>query len=187
MHTHGNRQTGQPATTRSRFRRIIWPGGLLAMIGALVCVDVTMLVISSGDPSFAVVEVDGDPSEAWNRSAQQRAASERLGWNAELAVAPADAAEADLGTLRVVLTDRDQEPLRGMDLEATGYHLARAADRQQLLFTAVEGIPGAYEASIDLNRAGIWRFELVGVRAGQRFQTRIDRMIQSQDAGRVAS
>jgi len=69
------------APHRRTFRQwMVWPGGLIAMIVAIVIVDVTMLTIATGDKTFALAEVDGDPSAAWNRHREQQRRNDELGW-----------------------------------------------------------------------------------------------------------
>ena len=159
---------------RSLLQRLLWPWGLVAMVTALVCVDVTMLVLASGDPSFAVATVDGDPSEAWNARRRQEARNEALGWDAQLDVdLPAGA--SPVAVLR--LLDAAGNPVIDATVSLTAFHHARAADRVKTVLLAVAEAPGTYRGSIRIAREGRWAFEIDCAAGDERFTSDQERFI----------
>lgn len=155
------------APHRRTFRQwMVWPGGLIAMIVAIVIVDVTMLTIATGDKTFALAEVDGDPSAAWNRHREQQRRNDELGWQLDLRVDM----PAGRDPLAVVeLRDAAGHPLEGATVSLVAFHHARAAERLRAVLTPVEDEPGTYRGSVRMTRDGRWAFELDAVVGDDRF------------------
>ncbi len=170
--------TRSPSTSstprRSVLQRLLWPWGLVAMVGALVCVDVTMLVLASGDPSFAVATVDGDPSEAWNARRRQEARNDELGWDVRLDV-DLPAGNTPVAVLRLV--DAHGDPVTDATVSLTAFHHARAADRLKAVLLADADAPGTYRGSIRIAREGRWAFEIDCAAGDARFTSEQERFI----------
>jgi nitrogen fixation protein FixH len=150
-----------PTVRRTWRQRLIWPGGLIFMVMALVTVDVTMFMVASGDPSFAVAEVDGDPSEAWNRQRAQERRNDELGWDAALRI---DLPIGEPAVAVVELRDAGGEPVTDATISLVAFHAARAANRLRAVLVADPDAPGVYRARLPVAREGHWSFSLACTR-----------------------
>ena len=153
MNDHIDTPTRTPRTFR---QKLVWPGMLFIMIGALVATDVTMVVIASNDPSFAVDKNYGEDGDGWEaRKELERAGAER-GWDVRSDLLINDFGQAEL---RVRLIDDEGYGIPDATIDVRAYHNARAAQKMEffLLPTADQG---HYVAAPQLDRSGRWTFDL---------------------------
>ncbi len=110
------------------------------------------------DPSHAVVEQYDDYDNRWEAAQQERSLNAALGWQAQLS--------ADHEHLVVKLTDALGKPV---DAEVTAkvFHKARAAEKQEVVFTSSE--PGLLVSELDMERSGMWRVRLTATRGHETF------------------
>ena len=117
------------------------------------CLWTVALSRVSGDPSHAVVDDYDRRALSWDEQRARREASARLGWNREVALQAGDP-----GTVSVVLTDADGNPVAAERVEVTIFHRAAAAQRQTVALERVA--PGTYVGHPRVDRSGLWRVEL---------------------------
>jgi len=110
------------------------------------------------DPSHAVVEQYDDYDNRWEAAQEERAINTALGWQAQLS--------ADREHMVVKLTDALGRPVEA-DVTAKVFHKARAAEKQEVVFTATE--PGLLVSELDMERSGMWRVRLTATRGDDTF------------------
>ena len=126
--------------------------------------------IVSNDPSHAVVEDYDKFATKWDETRADKSASDALGWQAQLS--------ADHARIVVKLTDAAGAPVEA-DLQAKVFHKARAAEVQEVVFSASE--PGLSIGEADLERSGHWRVRLIATRGEDVFTD-----VQDVTVGQVA-
>ena len=171
--TDGSEPAAGPVR-RTWKQRLIWPGGLIAMIVAIVIVDVTMLSIATRDRTFAVAQVDGDPSAAWNRKREQQRRNDALGWDAALRV---DLPAGKPPQAVLELHDAAGRPLENATISLVAFHNARAAERLKAVLVADADAPGTYRGSVRMRRDGWWTFELDATVGEDRFTLEEDQFL----------
>lgn len=143
-----------------------FPGILVLMVAALVTVDVTMIVVATGDESFAVSDHAGDQGEAWMAQRDQGRHNRWLGWRADVTV---DTPAGRDASVRYALRDRDGTPVSAATITVIGFHHARAADRRRTVLHEVAGDPGTYIGRLPMNRVGRWQLRVDVQAQGERF------------------
>lgn len=150
-------------------------GLLLCMLGGLI----TMAVVASSDPSFAVEPDYYQKAIHWDDHRAQQAANTRLGWKLNLDVQPESTA-AGQTRLQVDLADARGTPLTRAQLQVEAFHNARAA--QPFGGTMVETRPGVYSLTLPMRRAGVWEVRFTAQHRGERF-TDVVRLNLSPEGG----
>ncbi len=138
--------------------KVFWVGLIVSLLSMSVVIQVTAIILASGEPSFSVEDDYEGKAARWDEFAEQRELNSALGW--KVRIEPVEAAghrPAELYDVR--FTDSGGEPVGGLAVEVVAFHNARAARKQT--FEAFEIEPGRYRASIDVHRDGLWelRFE----------------------------
>jgi len=144
-----------------------WPWLLAAGLLGIVGVNVTMLFVAGSDANGSVVESDYyRKAVQWDSTMAQRAASDSLGWTAEISLSAASAGPG-AGSVNVLLTD------------STGAGVAGAAVRAVLIHNADAGRPielalrdegaGRYGATVPFQHSGRWEVRVNAERARERF------------------
>lgn len=147
----------------------LWPGMIFGLIGLNIGVVAVTIYAATSDRSFAVEPGYDVRALAWDEVAAQRRENARLGWSAT--VEPA----ADARTVLVRLTDAAGAPVRGAAVEMTAFASVRAADRTHAWADPSEDDgPGAYRASIDLARPGLWEFRITARRGADVFTANVE-------------
>jgi len=155
---------------KERRARWFWLSFILMFFAGQAVLWTYALNVVSNDPSHAIVEDYDSFATQWDESKADRAASDALGWHAEMS--------ADHERLVVKLTDTFGKPV---DAEVTAkiFHKARAAEVKEVLFTATE--PGILVGKVDMERGGHWRVRLTATRGPDVFTN-----IQDVTVGQVA-
>lgn len=149
------------AAAASRKAAWFWGALVVGLLGTQVLVGVGSVMIAIADPSASVVPDYYQKALAWDDEMARRAASEALGWEAEIDVSEG----ADLlgqRTLVLTLTDRDGRPLDGADVELRLFHHARASDPQRVELRGHGS--GRYSGTAVMRRAGLWQVDLAATR-----------------------
>lgn len=155
-------QSANQTVRRFSWWALVPVGLLLCMLGGLI----SMAVIASSDPSFAVEPDYYHKAVHWDDHQAQQAANARLGWKLNLDVQPASA-NAGNTRLEVDLADARGAPLTRAELQIEAFHNARAA--QPFGGTMVETRPGVYSLTLPMRRAGVWEVRLTARHRGERF------------------
>lgn len=156
--------------------RLMWPGCIFILVGALITVDVTMVIVANNRPSFAVHPTYNTDDASWTAQQQQQQVNARLGWT--VTVERADQS----GHIEIAAAARDHKPIEAANLTVRMYHKARAST--VLTITLIETQPGRYVGQLPLDRAGHWRCEIDLQHGDDRFLETKDVVIsETQQAG----
>jgi nitrogen fixation protein FixH len=154
----------------------------LALLVPLMILQITMLVISTNDPGFAVEENYYAKATAWDQQMAQVRHNKELGWRLKLEVDAQGATQLPHGLLlRASLTDAAGEPLTHARVSAVAFHNARAAAKQELQLGETE--PGIYASPIAIGRPGLWEVRSEVLRAGERFTQKEFIEVQASSLG----
>lgn len=159
---HGD---AQPASVTMR-KRLMMPAVVAGLLGGHVLFVVIAITLATSDRSFAVVPDYYQKAVDYDLHKAELAASEQLGWKAELL----PGAEVDTRGRRdilVLLHDGSGDPVTNAVIGVSCYHLARAGDPQS--FDLVEDMPGRYVGRVRMQREGFWQFELSAERGADKF------------------
>lgn len=152
-----------------------WPIGVVAILVATVASNISVIVLTRDDPSFAVEPDYYRKAVAWDSTQQRVAQSDALHWRLSAHVsAPDGEGVAGSRTLTIDLTDNAGAVVRNATLSGSLLHVARANDVQRVAFTENEA--GQYVVTVPMPRDGIWELRLAAQRQTDRFQetVRID-------------
>lgn len=151
-----------PAAAADR-RGLFWAMVPVVVLAAGVSGLVLVATIASDDPGFALERDYYQRAVTWNQQQAQWAENERLGYRlvASIIRSPTGAA------LVARVADRAGAPVRGAHVEVEAFANARSAARRTL--SLAEGEGGAYHASLDGARPGLWELRFTVVRDGERF------------------
>ncbi len=141
--------------------RLMWPGCVFILVGALVAVDVTMIIVANNRPSFAVHPHYNDADSSWDQQREQQEANTRLGWSTVV-----DRADID-GTFEIIVSNRIGDMITDADVTLRVFHRARARRILRVDLLATE--PGRYVGRLPLERAGHWECEVTVNRGDDRF------------------
>ena len=92
----------------------------------------------------------------WDEEKARMLKSQRLGWQATVLVDSA----ADIRGNRAItlqLSDQDQQPITGAQVELTAFHRARVANKQQIELSEIND--GVYAGQLQVNKGGNWQFD----------------------------
>lgn len=148
---------------KERRARLFWVSFILMFFAGQAVLWTFALNVVSHDPSHAVVEDYDSFATNWEESQTHKAASEALGWHAQLS--------ADHERIVVKLTDTLGKPVEA-EVRAKIFHKARAAEVQEVVFSTTE--PGLLVGTADLERSGLWRIRLTATRGPDVFMVTTD-------------
>lgn len=135
----------------------LWKWFPALLLGATVIFGAWRVALVLDDPSFAADEQAYAHGQAWDAELARRAATDELAWQLELAPPPASAAAE--GTVQLRVRDADGRPVEGLAGSLIGFHNARAGQPRAADFAA-GGEPGLYRATLPVDRAGLWQWEV---------------------------
>lgn len=142
-----------------------WPMLLALGMSGIVGVNVWMLVVASGDANGSVVEPDYyRKAVAWDSTMALRAASDRLGWRAEVSLTGGSGAAS---TLEVRLADSAGVAVSGAEVAATLIHNADAATHVEVALRDLG--EGRYAGEPTLTHPGLWEVRITAVRGASHF------------------
>ncbi len=139
----------------------IWPTIVLGLLGLQIVICLVAFVVATSDPSGAVVRDYHSKALAWDEHMAKQRAGEALGWGVALVVAE----RADMlggRMVRLSMKDTQGEPLTGVAVGVSAFHLARASQ----VFDAdmKEAAPGVYVTQMKMRKAGRWELVFVARR-----------------------
>ncbi|MGE3164195.1 MAG: FixH family protein [Planctomycetota bacterium] len=143
-----------------------WPWAIGGLLGFWAIGDITVLLVASNHPSFAVEEDYYQKALAWDQTKAEQQASDRLNWTATVAYValPPGAGPG----VEMVLTLRDASgPITGADVAVRTFH--RAEPKAVLRAQLTDGGDGSYRAVLAMGRVGSWQVDIVAQRGDDRF------------------
>ena len=132
----------------------LWPVLLVGLLVLGVGANLVLLVVATGDPSFAVERDYYRKGVEWDRTLAQQRADALLGWTLACAVRA--------GTVEVTLRDAAGVPIPGATVSLEGFHNARAA--QIVTAALADAGEGTYRARAPIARPGLWELRFRAVR-----------------------
>lgn len=142
-----------------------WPFLLGAGMLGIVGVNTTMLFVANGDRNGSVVEPDYyRKAVAWDSTMALRAASDSLGWHAEVELGVGNGPGA---LLELRITDAAGAAVSGATVTATLIHNIDAARHVDVVLRDVGG--GRYAADAPLAHAGRWEVRVAADLGAARF------------------
>lgn len=140
-----------------RHARRIWLGGIAVFFSIQAAIWIVAIWFTGSDLSHAVIPEYDRRALDWDSYRDARAASRGLGWKATLVpVAVPDRP----GQVRVELrlATESGTAVEADSVSLSYFHAARAARRQETGLPPVA--PGVYAADLNLDRVGLWHFEI---------------------------
>jgi nitrogen fixation protein FixH len=151
---------------KEKTAQYLWTGFILMFFLIQAIIWTTAIAITSQDSSHAVAAGYDEQALNWDEVKRQRVASEQLGWNAEIEVAPTGDIRGNR-SVTVSLKDRTKAPIENAVVNLTAFHRGRAAEVQQVSLTSVE--PGVFSATIKIQNSGVWRLSGTAIVDDQQF------------------
>ncbi len=127
--------------------------------------NVGLMLVATGDASFAVEPRYYEKALRWDETMAQEARNRALGWS--IAVAFDGAPRPGQVELAARVNDRRGHAVEGARVGVEAFHSARASH----VLTATLGpeATGRYSAMLPLDRAGLWELRLRVERGGEVF------------------
>ena len=152
-----------------------WPFAIAGLLLASVVANVALIVVASGDPSFAVERDYYRKALAWDAVMAQQQANADLGWSLAATLEPAASGGARLA---VSLGDRAGRPLGAAQIRVEAFHGARAADVVDALLVPRED--GRYDVTLPIERAGAWELRFRVQRTADAFTAVLTRELRAR-------
>ncbi len=159
-------------TPTLRERGLHWPIGIAMILATGVVVNLYVMRVAAGDPSFAVEPDYYRKAVQHDDVMAQRARNAELGWTLEPEVARADGGVA---TLRVHLADSTGRAITGATLSVEAFPVARSSDVVRATLVASADGAGGYAVGFPVRHAGRWELRFDASRDGDRF-TAVERV-----------
>ena len=154
---------------------ITWPLFIIGLLTMNVVTVVITVMAARSDGGAQVIDNYYQKAVNWDETAALQAASDALGWQAEI-VLPPDPQQPSPRLVDVTLHDREGQPIDGAQGTIRAFRPHRADVVAERPLTASE-TPGLYRQSFPINQDGLWDFEIVAVQDSLRFQTVIRKEI----------
>lgn len=132
-------------------RSWLWPVGVVGMLCVSLSVCAITVVAALSDPSYAIEDDYYQKAVDWDRDRDLQAASDKLGWNAQLTISTD-------GQIVVTITDAHGRTVDNASVRATAFHHARRGFAEELSLTPQD--KGRYVAMLDQPREGQWQVRL---------------------------
>lgn len=142
-----------------------WPAMIVALLVGGAGANVGLMLVATGDASFAVEPDYYQKALRWDETMTQEARNADLRWSIAVAFEPT----ARPGEVRLVarVNDRVGNAIQGAHVGIETFHSARAS---HVLTAALNPeADGRYSATLPLDRPGLWELRLRVERAGQVF------------------
>lgn len=138
----------------------------VALLSAMLLGLGWMAALASNDPGFALERDYYAKAIRWDQQRAQQENDVRLGYRLEVVSASVVPAQR-VGELTLRLLDAYGGSLRGAQLNAEAFALARSASSRSLHFEEV--VPGTYRTRLEGARAGLWELRCTALYSGERF------------------
>ena len=147
-----------------------WPAAIVSLLVSGAAANIGFMIVANRDQSFAVEPDYYRKAVDWDRRMAQEARNAELGWGATASLEPR---RGDHARLVARITDREGRPLTGATVTVEAFASARA-NRMATVTLTPETTPGAYAATLDGARPGLWELRLRVVRGEQVFTRTLD-------------
>ena len=154
---------------------ITWPLFIVGLLGMSVTTVVITVVAARSDGGAQVIDDYYQKAVNWDETAALQAASDALGWHAEI-VLPPDSQNTMPRLVEVTLRDREGRPIESAQGAIRAFRPHRAGVVAERPLTPAE-TPGLYRQALPINQGGLWDFEIVAVRDTSTFITTIRKEI----------
>ena len=151
-------------------RSLRWPIAIVGVIALHATGMVTVIAISTHNPSFSVEPDHYQKALAWDRLAARRQASDLLGWKAEVTTG-AHLDDRKTRSLECRIVDGDGTPVTGATVAILGFSHARGEDRVKMDLR--ESAAGLYTVQAPMARSGLWELRLSALRGPDLFTSTI--------------
>jgi len=158
---------GAPGGADDRRSGRAWPYWIAGMLAAHATFLILVAIYTSRDRSFAVEPDYYAKAVSWDASRALERASAELGWSVRSTVGAPSGLFGDR-PLRIELENRAGEPVHGARVSVDTFHHARG--RERLSVDLPETVPGRYERTLPMRRAGLWEIRLVAERGEASFR-----------------
>ncbi len=144
--------------------KYLWPGIIIGLLAFSVITQITLVLYSASDPSFALDPEYSADSRTWDEKQKQTAINTQLGWTVDLTTTLDPAGGV---AVAVELFDRWGKPIKDATVAFESFHLARANRVKSGALAHVAD--GRYEATLDIVRSGQWEWRLAIDREADHF------------------
>ena len=133
-----------------------WPLILAGLLLGGVGANIALMLVATGDASFAVEPNYYAKAVAWDETMAQEAKNAALGWG--VAVTLDRAPVPGKVELAARITDRAGAPISGASVSVEAFHSSRA----RRVFTAplLPAADGRYAVTLPLERPGLWEIRV---------------------------
>jgi hypothetical protein len=151
------------SNSQSSRRGLFWIMVPVVLLGASFVGLVSLAVIASSDPSFAVERDYYQRAVAWDDHLAELAESARLGWAIAVVIRP----QRGGAELTASLLDRNGQAVHDAKLSLEAFHNARR--NLALLVDLEPDRHGRYRRFVPMHKSGLWEFRFRAKRADTRF------------------
>jgi nitrogen fixation protein FixH len=139
-----------------RRARNFWVSGIVGLLGLQVLGGVAAVLLSSGDPSVAIVPNYHRAALDWDMTHREQHLLDRLAWRIETEIGLLNVE----GRRQVVVSifDDQMAPVGGVRLTARLYHHSRGGQVDTVHFR--ETSEGQYESQTALQKRGLWQVDI---------------------------
>ena len=142
-----------------------WPFLIVGLLGLALSFNLSLLVYSLNDPSFAVEKDYYKKAINWDKKVAQEERNRRLGWR--IVLPKKMAAHSQKRRLCLQLHDRDGSELLAAQIQVIAFHNARASQQLQAHF--LRHPTHGYCSPLLLARQGLWEFRFTIIHRGRFF------------------
>jgi nitrogen fixation protein FixH len=142
-----------------------WPAGLVALLVAGAATNVALMLVATGDPSFAVERDYYGKALRWDEAMAQAERNGALGWSVTPQLDPLPGA-AGLMRLQARVTDAAGIALADAVVRVEVFHGARAG---QVAAAELRRVDGHHVATLPMARPGLWELRFRVEHRGQVF------------------
>lgn len=136
-----------------------WPLMIVGLLTLSISFCVVTVIAATSDGGAAVVEDYYARSTRWDEYAARRAASDALGWHAQVRVQAAEPASG-LRPVVLTLTDADGAPVTGLTGTVSLQRTQDATPSAVLPLQPAAGTPGRYRMLAPVPTTGLWDVEI---------------------------
>lgn len=150
---------------------IAWPLFVVAILMMSVSAVVVTIVAAHSDGGAQVMAEYHGQATSWDEQARQQAASDQLGWHAQVSLHGVGA--DGLRIVHLTLTDRNGASLTGLTGTVRLERPQLAQPIAELPWVPMAGAPGTYELYAPIDAPGLWDFHIRATQGSDLFLMRV--------------